>query len=353
MFLSIIVACYNIEKYIKECVDSILAQTFTDFELILVDDGSTDNCGKICDEYQKNDSRIKVIHKANGGLVSARKAGLMQAQGKYACYVDGDDFILPQMYEKLCGHAKETGAEVVICDFFCVQETSGNDTTVQNVTNRFERGFYDRKTLEDKVYPFMLCDKIYFRPGFRAAVWAKIYQRELLLSEQMMVDDTIRMGEDTAVFFPALLQAKSMYYAKEEYLYGYRVREDSMSHDLRKPFHAEEVLVLIKHLGERFSLYPQYQEFLEKQRGLFGVFITEMLFSPHICLKGLFFAKDNLEEIKKYRNSNIGREIIEFAKNNPTSSRMKRVMAYMDTLSFTKKCNLYLFSLYEKMRKGS
>ncbi len=92
-YLSIIVPVYKVEPYIHQCVDSILAQTFADFELILVDDGSPDNCPRICDEYAELDPRVKVIHKANGGLVSARKAGLRAARGKYIGYVDSDDWV--------------------------------------------------------------------------------------------------------------------------------------------------------------------------------------------------------------------------------------------------------------------
>ena len=97
MRFSVIVPIYNVEKYLAECIDSVLAQTFTDFELILVDDGSPDSCGKICDEYAAKDSRITVIHKENGGLVSARKAGIKTAAGEYVVNLDSDDKITPEM----------------------------------------------------------------------------------------------------------------------------------------------------------------------------------------------------------------------------------------------------------------
>ncbi len=345
IYLSIIVPCYNIEKYLRDCVDSILAQTFTDFELILVDDGSTDSTGKICDEYAKKDKRVQVIHKKNGGLVNARKAGLNHAGGKYACYVDGDDFINPDMYERLCGYAKDTGADMVIGDFYCAGE---NET--QNVSSRFEKGFYDKAALEEKIYPYMLCDKVYFRPGFRAAIWSKIYKRELLIKEQMQVDDEVRMGEDSALVFPALLQAESMYYAKEEYLYGYRVREDSMSHALKKPFRAKEAIRLAKHMKERFACYPMYEEKINRQRLQFAAFMIDMLLTPHLTLKGLFLSGKTKDEIRKYRDSEVGRETIAFAKGNETSSRMKRVFHYMDKMSFLNKCNLYAFAVYERLR---
>ena len=113
--LSIIVPVYKVEKYIKESVDSIIASTFTDFELILVDDGSPDNCGKICDEYANNHARVRTIHKENGGLSSARNAGLDIARGKLVAFVDSDDRILPDMLEKKINTLEKEDADVVCC----------------------------------------------------------------------------------------------------------------------------------------------------------------------------------------------------------------------------------------------
>lgn len=115
MKLSIIVPVYNVELYLRRCVDSILSQTFTDYELILVDDGSPDNCGKICDEYAQKDARITVIHKANGGLSDARNAGLRIATGEFVGFVDSDDEITPDMYSRLMDLAQKHEAQIVGC----------------------------------------------------------------------------------------------------------------------------------------------------------------------------------------------------------------------------------------------
>ena len=121
MNLSIIVPIYNIEKYIAKCIDSVISQTYKDWELILVDDGSTDNSGKICEEYALNDKRIKVIHKENGGLPSARKAGLEIAKGDFIFHLDGDDFIPENTLEILINKQKECDADIVIGDFQVVR----------------------------------------------------------------------------------------------------------------------------------------------------------------------------------------------------------------------------------------
>ncbi|OJG45055.1 glycosyl transferase, group 2 family protein [Enterococcus hermanniensis] len=113
---------YNVEKYLKKCVDSILAQTFTDFELILVDDGSPDSSGTICDEYAMKDSRVKVIHKENGGLSSARNAGIDSAKGKYLGFIDSDDYIAEDMYELLHNNIVKEEADLSICGIYHVYE---------------------------------------------------------------------------------------------------------------------------------------------------------------------------------------------------------------------------------------
>ena len=115
--ISIIVPVYKVEQYLSRCIDSILNQTFQDFELILVDDGSPDNCGEICDIYALKDNRIKVIHKENGGLSDARNVGLEIAAGEYISFVDSDDVVHPQMYTRLYDLIQRTGAEIAQCEY--------------------------------------------------------------------------------------------------------------------------------------------------------------------------------------------------------------------------------------------
>ena len=116
--ISVIVPIYKAENYLRKCVDGILQQTFTDFQLILVDDGSPDKSGEICDEYAQRDSRVITIHKANGGLTSARKCGMEHAEGKYSIHIDPDDWVEPTLLEELYQEAVKTEADMVICDFW-------------------------------------------------------------------------------------------------------------------------------------------------------------------------------------------------------------------------------------------
>ena len=121
--LSIIVPVYDVERYLPKCMDSILAQTFTDFELILVEDGSPDNCPALCDAAAEKDARIRVIHQKNGGLSAARNAGLDAARGEWIGFVDSDDYIAPEMYEALYKAVQSTGADLALCDYAEVDET--------------------------------------------------------------------------------------------------------------------------------------------------------------------------------------------------------------------------------------
>ena len=115
--ISVVVPIYNVEKYLIRCIESILKQTYKNIEIILVDDGSKDSCGKICDEYKEKDSRIKVIHKENGGLSDARNAGINVAKGIYICFIDSDDFIDASFIEKLYRMCINSGANIAQCSF--------------------------------------------------------------------------------------------------------------------------------------------------------------------------------------------------------------------------------------------
>ena len=123
--VSIIVPIYKAEKYIKRCIDSILAQTFTDWELLLIDDGSPDRSGNICDEYARSDNRVRVFHKENGGVSSARQRGIDEAKGEYTIHVDPDDWVEPEMLRELYDKAMECDADMVICDYISEYKWGG------------------------------------------------------------------------------------------------------------------------------------------------------------------------------------------------------------------------------------
>ena len=155
--ISIIVPIYNIASYLPTCLESILAQTYQNLEIILVDDGSTDNCAQICDTYAKKDSRIHVIHKENGGLVSARKAGMRASTGSLIAYVDGDDWIEPDMYERMYHRMFTEDVDIVMCGRY---EEVGNAS--KEVYHGIDEGRYDKQALMQDVYPQMIVGEAFF-----------------------------------------------------------------------------------------------------------------------------------------------------------------------------------------------
>ena len=171
--ISIIVPVYKVEKQLNKCIESILNQTFKDYELILVDDGSPDNCGHICDEYEKKDSRIKVIHKKNGGLSDARNAGLDIALGKYIGFVDSDDIIHPQMYEKLYNCINKSNLDIVQCKFKRFKSIEEININISDSELNFKE--YNS---QDAIIDLIDNNKI------NVNAWNKLYKRELFQNER-------------------------------------------------------------------------------------------------------------------------------------------------------------------------
>ena len=227
MLFSIIVPIYKVEKFLNRCVDSILAQSFTDFEVILVDDGSPDGCGAICDAYADRDPRVRVIHKPNGGLVSARNAGIFAARGDYICYVDGDDWAKPELLafvrDRLA--ASPVPLDMVIFGAEVVRET-GNTPYFHGVSE----GYYDRARLEKDIFPHLLSDRryrFYFNNALHAHTWNKVCRRELQL-EHYVRDERIRMYTDVPFTYEILLNCRNVYICNEPLYYYNRENPDSI-----------------------------------------------------------------------------------------------------------------------------
>lgn len=217
--LSVVVPIYNIEEYLKPCIDSICGQTYTNLEIILVDDGSTDSSGSICDCYAKKDARIKVIHKENGGLVSARKAGMRQANGELIANIDGDDWIAESMFEHMVRRLSEEDADVVQCAY----KEGGLDgitrfpfAGVSNIDSQ----------ISDDIIATWLEDIV---PFFTSQIFNKIYKRDIFCTIYENVPDEMSFGEDLYFYMMITNHIKKIV-ALEEALYYYRVRPDSISH---------------------------------------------------------------------------------------------------------------------------
>lgn len=230
--ISVIVPIYGVEKYLHQCVDSIINQTYKNLEIILVDDGSEDNCPLICDEYEKKESRVKVIHKENGGQDSARKAGISIAKGEYIGYVDGDDWIEPQMYERL--------HELIVQNNACIVESAVYDSNGEDHKKRcpvIAPGMYDGEKFANEIAPRLLYSGEFFTHGVFPYLVSKLFKAEAIRPFQMEPDYSDNLFDDTFVTFPAILATESMYVTYDCF-YHYRVRMDSAIREQRKDIFA-------------------------------------------------------------------------------------------------------------------
>ena len=164
--ISIIIPVYNVENYLKRCLESIVNQTYKNLEIILVDDGSTDNSGKICDEYKEKDKRIIVIHKENGGLSDARNAGIDIATGNYIGFIDSDDFADVRMYEILLNNLKSTNSDISICNLY----KFSNEKEIYKTEEIEKLTVYDRKNFFENMYNDLLVSVL---------AWNKLYKKEI------------------------------------------------------------------------------------------------------------------------------------------------------------------------------
>ncbi len=209
--ISIIVPVYKVEQFIHECVDSIIDQTYNHLEIILVNDGSPDSCGEICEEYAKQDYRIVVVHKENGGLSSARNAGLDICKGEYIAFIDSDDVIHPQFVELLYANIKE--GDLAFCEMLSFD--SHVDIEKVKVEN-FSRKIFDNKELLSKI--------ITFKAPNVAVAWNKLYHRKLWNTTRY---PTGKIHEDEFVIHEILDQCKEIVFIDAK-LYYYRKREESI-----------------------------------------------------------------------------------------------------------------------------
>ncbi len=223
---SIILPIFNAEKYIRQCVDSISNQSYKNFELILVDDGSPDHCPAICDDYAQKDQRIKVIHKENQGVSLARQTAVAVACGDYIVCVDADDWLADDYLEQFANVIKLYDADIVCCG--AIWRFAGKD---EEHHIPFECGFYNKAKMEQKIFPALIeaSNGRYFPPS----LWAKAFRRKLYEDHQLK-NCKVDIGEDNACVKPCIYYAESMVLLKE-CLYFYRQNEESATKS-RKAF---------------------------------------------------------------------------------------------------------------------
>jgi glycosyltransferase involved in cell wall biosynthesis len=226
--VSIIIPIYNSEAFLDKCIQSAVNQSYKNIEIILVDDGSIDSSGEICDNYSSIDNRIKTIHKNNGGLVSSRKTGLIASTGEYVLYIDGDDWIELNLIEHYIEQIRKYNADVVVSSH--IVNLEGREDILMN---SLPSGVYNKEALKSIVYPKMLYTGKFAQFGVFSYSWGKLYRKEILLENQLKVDENITMGEDALCLYPTLLDTNILVIS-EQPGYHYRQRADSQMKTLRK-----------------------------------------------------------------------------------------------------------------------
>lgn len=226
--ISVIIPVYNVEDYLEQCMKSVLAQSYKNIEIILVDDGSTDSSGKMCDEYKKKYNNVVVVHKENGGLASARKAGVKIARGVYTVCVDSDDWIDEEMLSYLHHRIINSKCEIAVSNMILEFEDTG---VREEMICSLRPGVYNLSEEDNLLYRQFLVDDAGI--GVLHGICGKMIETALYRENQMNVPETVSVGEDAACMYPCYMQANRVYITEGTF-YHYRQRKGSVLHGISK-----------------------------------------------------------------------------------------------------------------------
>ena len=250
--ISVIIPVYNVENYLKECLDSVTSQTLEDMEIICIDDGSTDNSSDILKEYSKKDNRIKIITKENGGQATARNLGIKEAQGEYIAFVDSDDFIEPTMFEKLYTKAKDNNLDLAMCKIatYNNQAEEIKDNVwyyMLGVFRDFEKDIFTHKDTKE------------FTCKIAVTPYNKIYKTNLLKDNDILFPEGL-IFEDEKFFFDVYLRAKKVSIVNE-FLYYYRVNRKGSTVDISKENDYSDIIPISRQIRETFKETNNYEDY--------------------------------------------------------------------------------------------
>lgn len=283
--LSVIIPVYNTERYLPRCLESIICQTMQNIEIICVDDGSTDSSAEILRTYAGKDERIRIIHKENGGLVSARKAGVKAARGVYIGYVDSDDWIEPQMYERLYECAKRHQADMVSSGYLI----EGNYCSIHY--DGIPEGMYDTEQMdflrENAIYCTGIKDV-----GIRGSLCCKIFLRDKFEGVQFNIPEEITLSEDKLCVVSYLMTCQRVFVLKEAF-YHYMMHPESMVHKADVNY-----LTKVNAVYQYFISLYRHPAFTKTMRLQAELYITEMLYKGINSRMG--FLDENLLWIDPY-----------------------------------------------------
>lgn len=259
--ISVVVTVYNVEQYIGQCLESIINQTYDSLQIVVVDDGSTDRSGEICDDYAKIDSRIEVIHQENQGVMKALYAGIQKSSQEYITFIDGDDWIHTDTYKEL---GKYLDKEVDLVSFGAFRWYS-NDYCKQTY-DRYPEGIYELQDIEQNIYPTMLWNFYTNKPfDLDASICLKVFKRKLLkeIIEQAK-NLSIYYGQDVAILYPLILKIKKIRIVHKSYYYHRQRENQGLSpYYLDKEYYAK-VVSLCDYLHKYMDGMSNFEEQIEK-----------------------------------------------------------------------------------------
>ena len=295
--ISIIVPVYNVEQYLEKCVDSIINQTYKNLEIILVDDGATDSSGKLCDELAKIDNRIKVYHKENGGLSDARNYGVERATGEYIGFVDSDDYIDAEMYEKLYEAIKKENVDVAECNLKIIYPEREELFTEQN--------YYNVCTKQEYLEEYLKIEKIF------GSVWTKLISRkiakELLFPKGKLYEDTYYAYD--------LINVANSFVLIDSPSYNYLMRENSITNSKFNPRIFDLIEIVEKFHKTTYKNYPGLKEAADcrKMYAYFSVLNSILLedeFKNNLYYAQIInYFKENYKAILKNKYINRNRKL--------------------------------------------
>jgi len=326
---SIIIPVYNVEKYLQECVQSVLKQNYTNYQLILVDDGSIDNSSSICDELAKRDNRIEVIHKQNEGVSIARKAAVQIAKGKYVFCIDADDWIYDNCLENI---AKVINKQEV--DIVCYGMTFEKGNKMIQSELPYREGYYSKSDIEKEIYPLLIHDKNagYFSP----TLWGKAIKTELFI-DNLLANKSATIGEDGACVIPCVYNAESMYIIKDCYYY-YRYN-DSSATKARKSFDWNYPEIVNEHIISKVDM-SKFDFNNQMNRKIAHDFFN--------AAYSQFYNEMSYKEIKNDILNHMKKEIYRTAIDN---AHYKRTCIAWFMLVSLKQKWIFLLYLYAKIKK--
>ena len=304
--VSIIIPIYGVELYLNQCIESVLNQTYQNLQIILVNDGSMDKCGEICDYYAKKDARIHIIHKQNEGLVNARKSGLAVAEGDYVTFVDGDDWVRENFIFNLVQPAIKYNTDFIIAGY--IREFYGKE---DKIIPKLPVGYYSKKDLVKNILPNALYNGIFFQHGISTYVWNKLFKLTKLKHYLAIVDKNIVMGEDAALTYPYLFNCDNLYITDAtDYLY--RQRPNSIVKSVPNlKLEYSQLSLLFKHLKKHISKFIHID--IEKQLKLY--FYAQILIRSggviNDDIKTIPFSNiDTAKDIVIYSSGSFGQHLI-------------------------------------------